>query len=43
MIGAEEAMRRLVLGAAAISGGGQIHEIEAKGVGLPYGTKSGWD
>jgi hypothetical protein len=23
--------------------GGKIHEIEAMGVGLPYGTKSGWD
>jgi hypothetical protein len=22
---------------------GQIHEIEAMGVGLPYGTKSGWE
>ncbi len=23
--------------------GGQIHEIEAMGVSLPYGTKSGWE
>ena len=22
---------------------GKIHEIEAMGVGLPYGTKSGWE
>jgi hypothetical protein len=22
---------------------GQIHEIEAMGVSLPYGTKSGWE
>jgi hypothetical protein len=23
--------------------GGKIHDIEAMGVGLPYGTKSGWE
>jgi len=23
--------------------GGKIHEIEAMGVSLPYGTKSGWE
>ena len=23
--------------------GGKIHEIEALGVSLPYGTKSGWE
>ncbi|MEP6963111.1 MAG: hypothetical protein ABI995_13610, partial [Acidobacteriota bacterium] len=23
--------------------GGKIHEVEAMGVSLPYGTKSGWE
>ncbi|MEO8096268.1 MAG: hypothetical protein ABI811_01095 [Acidobacteriota bacterium] len=23
--------------------GGKIHDVEAMGVSLPYGTKSGWE